>query len=81
MANEATATWNKGVVVLICWPVVEQEAGDQGKAVLDHLAHLVIHGSLHLLGYDHELGDAEAEAMEALERQALAALGINDPYV
>ncbi len=67
--------------LVICWPVVEQEAGDQGKAVLDHLAHLVIHGSLHLLGYDHELGDAEAEAMEALERQALAALGINDPYV
>lgn len=66
--------------LVICWPVVEEEAQDQHKAVMDHLAHLVIHGTLHLLGYDHELGPKEAERMESLEIQALAALGIADPY-
>lgn len=55
------------------------EAAAEGKPPLHHLAHLVVHGVLHLLGHDHE-DDAEAEAMEALERRALAGLGVPDPY-
>ena len=58
---------------------VEREAKAQGKTVADHLTHLMVHAVLHLLGYDHE-SDPEAERMEALERKALAALGIDDPY-
>lgn len=58
---------------------VMREAGEEGKRFDDHLAHLVIHGFLHLLGHDHET-DAEAERMEALERSALARLDIADPY-
>jgi probable rRNA maturation factor len=46
----------------------------------DHFTHLVVHGALHLLGYDHETGEADAERMEALERRVLAKLGIEDPY-
>ena len=50
------------------------------KTAADHLAHLVVHGTLHLLGYDHETSEADAERMEALERRILAKLGIADPY-
>ncbi|MDR5867996.1 rRNA maturation RNase YbeY [Halomonas koreensis] len=64
----------------ICHPVVLAEARDQDKAVHDHYAHMVIHGLLHLLGHDH-IEDDEAEAMEALEREILAGLGIADPYL
>ena len=46
----------------------------------DHAAHLLVHGLLHLAGYDHEIGDEEAEAMEALETKALAVMGLADPY-
>jgi probable rRNA maturation factor len=60
--------------------VCEREAAEKGIAVADHAAHLVVHGTLHLLGYDHEEGDEAAEAMESLERTALAGLGIADPY-
>jgi probable rRNA maturation factor len=56
------------------------EAAERGIAVQDHAAHLLVHGTLHLLGYDHETGDEDAEAMEAVERRALASLGIADPY-
>ena len=63
----------------ICAPVVTREAGEQGKKPRDHWAHLTVHGTLHLLGYDH-LEDSEAEAMEALETRILAGLGIADPY-
>jgi probable rRNA maturation factor len=63
----------------ICAPVVEREAAEQHKRPRDHWAHLTVHGTLHLLGYDH-LRDAEAEAMEALETRILASLGIADPY-
>ncbi|MCX7513726.1 rRNA maturation RNase YbeY [Frateuria sp. STR12] len=63
----------------ICAPVVAREAAEQGKRPRDHWAHLTVHGTLHLLGYDH-LEDAEAEAMEALETRILASLGIADPY-
>ena len=66
--------------LVICVPVVEQEAAEQGKALTAHWAHLVIHGCLHLLGYDHETSDAEAEEMEELERQLLAEIGHPDPY-
>lgn len=65
--------------LVICVPVVEREAAEQGKALQAHWAHLVIHGCLHLLGYDH-LDDDEAEEMESLERQLLAELGHPDPY-
>ncbi|MFI5002083.1 MAG: rRNA maturation RNase YbeY, partial [Reyranellales bacterium] len=58
---------------------VVREAREQSKSPADHLAHLVVHGTLHLLGYDHA-DDAEAERMEALERRILARLGIADPY-
>lgn len=65
--------------LVICAPVVTSEAAEQGKAADAHWAHLTIHGCLHLLGYDH-IDDAEAEEMEALERQLLAELGYPDPY-
>ncbi|MBT1120571.1 rRNA maturation RNase YbeY [Pseudomonas nitrititolerans] len=65
--------------LVICVPVVAREAAEQGKPLMAHWAHLVIHGCLHLLGYDHT-EDAEAEEMEDLERQLLAELGHPDPY-
>ncbi|WP_017937498.1 rRNA maturation RNase YbeY [Zestomonas thermotolerans] len=65
--------------LVICPAVVEREAAEQGKSLEAHWAHLVIHGCLHLLGYDH-IEDAEAEEMEALERELLAELGHPDPY-
>ena len=65
--------------LVICVAVVEREAAEQGKALQAHWAHLVIHGCLHLLGFDH-LEDEEAEEMEALERDLLAELGHPDPY-
>ena len=65
--------------LVICAPVVAREAAEQGKPAKAHWAHLVIHGCLHLLGYDH-LEDDEAEEMEELERQLLAELGYPDPY-
>lgn len=65
--------------VVVCAAVVEQEATAQDKPLSAHWAHMIVHGTLHLLGYDH-IKDAEAEAMEALEIQVLAALGYADPY-
>ena len=65
--------------LVICVPVVEREAAEQGKERAAHWAHLVIHGCLHLLGYDH-IDDDEAEEMEDLERQLLAEIGHPDPY-
>lgn len=65
--------------VVICAPLVEAEAREQGKPLLAHWAHLVVHGVLHLLGYDHEKDD-EARTMEALETSILAKLGYPDPY-
>jgi probable rRNA maturation factor len=58
---------------------VAREAESEGKTLADHATHLIVHGVLHLLGYDHET-EAEAEIMEALEVEALARLGIADPY-
>ena len=65
--------------VVLCAPVVQREAVEQGKEVAHHWAHLLIHGLLHLLGYDH-IDGAKAEIMEAREVELLAALGISDPY-
>jgi probable rRNA maturation factor len=65
--------------VAIALGTVKREAKAQGKTVGDHLMHLMVHAVLHLLGYDHE-SDPDAEEMEALERKALATLGIADPY-
>ena len=56
------------------------EAAEKGITTEDHTAHLLVHGFLHLAGYDHEVSDADAEAMEALEIKALADMGLPDPY-
>lgn len=66
--------------LILAHGICVREAADKGVTVQAHAIHLVIHGLLHLAGYDHELGDAEAEEMEELERKALALLGIADPY-
>ncbi|OON38802.1 rRNA maturation RNase YbeY [Izhakiella australiensis] len=66
--------------LVICRQVVEQEAAEQQKQLLAHWAHMVIHGSLHLLGYDH-IDDDEAEEMESLETEIMLALGYADPYI
>ena len=65
--------------LVICAPVVRREAIEQGKAETAHWAHLVVHGTLHLQGYDHQT-EAGAAEMEGLERQILARLGYPDPY-
>ena len=65
--------------LVICVAVVEDEAAEQGKKIEAHWAHMVVHGTLHLLGFDH-LEDAEAEAMEKLETQILINLGYPKPY-
>jgi probable rRNA maturation factor len=65
--------------IALAFGVCEREALEQGKSLADHLRHLVIHGVLHLLGYDHQ-GDAEAAEMESRERELLARLGVADPY-
>ncbi len=65
--------------LVICAEVVTQEAEEQQKAPADHWTHMVVHGTLHLLGFDH-INDDDAEEMEALERTLLARLNIADPY-
>jgi len=65
--------------IVICGPVVEREAAEQNKEVASHWAHLLVHGTLHLLGYDHAT-DEDAAVMEKLETRILAARGIDDPY-
>lgn len=66
--------------LVICLPVVAREAKEQGKPFKAHLAHMVVHGMLHLQGYDHETGAVDAARMEARERAILARFGIPDPY-
>ncbi|MFG6281438.1 rRNA maturation RNase YbeY [Sphingomonas sp. S6] len=66
--------------IVLAHGVCEREAAEKGVSVEEHATHLLVHGTLHLLGYDH-MGDDEAEAMEEIERQALATLGIADPYL
>ena len=66
--------------IFICIPVLLREAEELGKAPAQHLQHLVVHGLLHLVGYDHELGEQEAAVMEAMEVEILEDLGIPSPY-
>lgn len=65
--------------LVLCAPVVEREAHEQGKTLEAHYAHLLVHGTLHAQGYDHERA-RDAKVMEAREREILAALGFDDPY-
>ena len=65
--------------LIICLPVVYREAQDQGKAPVAHIAHMVVHGTLHLLGFDHD-DDAAAQRMESLETEIMHRLGFADPY-
>lgn len=65
--------------IVLCVPVLYREAEEQGKPLLNHAAHLVVHGVLHALGYDHMKRD-EAQRMEALEAAILARMGLPDPY-
>ncbi len=66
--------------IALAWETCAREAKAKGATLDDHAAHLIIHGLLHLAGYDHVHSDAQAEAMEALEIAALAKLGVRDPY-
>ncbi len=66
--------------IVLARQTVLREAREQGKRPADHLTHLVMHGTLHLLGYDHEQGERQARRMEKLETRLLAAMGIADPY-
>jgi probable rRNA maturation factor len=65
--------------IALAYETIRDEARERGLSLADHVSHLVVHGVLHLLGFDHA-NDAEAERMEAFERKALASLGIADPY-
>lgn len=66
--------------LVLCAPVIAREAREQKKPLAEHYAHLTVHGALHLLGWNHE-DPRDAECMEALEREILAGLGIEDPYL
>ena len=72
---EGTATGD----IVLCLPVLIREAREQGKSMIDHAAHLTVHGTLHALGYDH-LKARQAKHMEALETEVLARMKISDPY-
>lgn len=65
--------------IVVAFEYVSEEARDAGRSLRDHLAHMLVHGMLHLLGFDHE-NESDAEEMEGLERGILAKLGIDDPY-
>lgn len=67
--------------LVICIPVVLQEAIEQNKTPIEHFTHMLVHGTLHLMGYDHETSEQDAEEMEALEIQILAKLGFENPYI
>ncbi|MGF6775737.1 rRNA maturation RNase YbeY [Paraburkholderia sp. GAS334] len=65
--------------LILCCPVVEKEAAEQGKSLEEHYAHLLVHGTLHAQGYDHEV-EEEAQEMEGIETDILLKLGFSDPY-
>jgi probable rRNA maturation factor len=66
--------------LILAHGVCQREAAEKGVTPSAHTSHLIVHGLLHLAGYDHETGESQAEEMEALERKALALLGLADPY-
>jgi len=66
--------------IALAYETCAREATEKGISIQAHTAHLIVHGLLHLAGYDHELGEEHAEAMEALEVKALALIGVADPY-
>jgi probable rRNA maturation factor len=66
--------------LVLCGPVVEREAREQGKTIEEHYAHLLVHGTLHAQGYDHETNERDALEMEALEILLLGSLGFSNPY-
>jgi probable rRNA maturation factor len=66
--------------LVLCAPVIAQEAKENKKTLASHYAHLLVHGALHAQGFDHETSDADADAMEALEVQILADVGVANPY-
>jgi probable rRNA maturation factor len=78
-ADEIGSAQLLGDIVLAAG-ICAREAAEKQVAIETHAAHLVVHGTLHLLGYDHETSDDDAEEMEKIEREALASLGIADPY-
>jgi probable rRNA maturation factor len=67
--------------LVLCAPVIAKEAKDNKKTLRDHYAHLLVHGTLHAQGYDHETSAADADAMEAREIAILAGLGVKNPYL
>ena len=67
--------------LVICIPVILAEAAEQKKSNLDHFMHMLVHGTLHLIGYDHETSQEDAEEMEAIEIKILEKLGIANPYI
>lgn len=67
--------------LVLCAPVVAREAKEQGKTLAAHYAHLLVHGTLHAQGWDHETSEADAEEMEAYEVEILAGLGLKNPYL
>ena len=82
--NVLTFAYSQQPVVMadlvLCGPVIEREAREQGKTLLAHYAHLLVHGALHAQGYDHETGEADALEMESLEILLVLALGFANPY-
>lgn len=67
--------------LVLCAPVVSREAAEQGKTLQAHYTHLLVHGTLHAQGWDHETSEADAEAMEAREVEILTGLGLKNPYL
>ena len=67
--------------LIICHEVVADEAAEQNKSLAHHISHLVVHGILHLLGFDHEIGQAQQDEMERFEVEILARLGVPNPYL
>lgn len=66
--------------LVLCAPVVEREAQEQGKSLEEHYAHLLVHGALHAQGWDHETSEADAQEMEAYETEIMLELGYSNPY-
>jgi probable rRNA maturation factor len=79
-AQDTAGNWAMLGDLILAHGVCAREAADKAIAMPAHASHLIVHGLLHLAGYDHETGEAEAEEMEDLERKALALLGLSDPY-